>query len=417
MSPATLDLLSWLAFGLTGVAVWAYRSHRDEIAGLAIGAASVAAWPALFLLYFAWKRAARVVAWSAAGIAIALAALSRARPELDAFTFFLTPASAALAAAMLALTFPLRHETRRSARASFELGFVAAIAVLCSAVVFPHQYVWRYWPLVLAPAIATAAVFAAASVVERRREARARKAPPRKDLELSVFFPAYDEGENIGRVVERALEVLPRAAAKFEVIVVDDASRDATPAVAAALAARHPGVVRHVRHPENRGYGGAVKTGLAAARFAHVFFSDGDGQFDLAELPDFLAPLAQGEADAVIGFRRRRRDPPLRLVNAYCWGALVRTLFGIGARDVDCAYKCLPTELVRRLDLKSEGALISTEILAKLERAGCRFAERPVTHLPRERGRATGANLRVILRAFRELFRFRRELARFRLAR
>src|SRR5690606_2815841 len=102
-------------------------------------------------------------------------------------------------------------------------------------------------------------------------------------------------------------------------------------------------------------------------------------------------------------------------VNAYCWGALVRTLFGLGARDVDCAYKVLPTRLVQRLDLKAEGALISTELLAKLERAGCRFAERGVTHLPRVAGTPTGADPRVILRAFVELFRFRRELASFRL--
>jgi glycosyltransferase involved in cell wall biosynthesis len=198
------------------------------------------------------------------------------------------------------------------------------------------------------------------------------------------------------------------------VIVVDDGSRDATAAIVEGIAAGRPGVVRLVRHERNRGYGAAVRSGIDAARHPVVLLTDGDGQFDLRELPGFLRPLSEGRADAVIGWRRRRRDPPRRLLFAYGWGALVRTLFGVPSRDVDCAFKALPTALLRRLDLKSEGALISTEILAKLDRAGCRMVEAPVTHLPREHGAPTGANPRVILRAFQELIRFRRELAGFR---
>ncbi len=371
----------------------------------------------------------------------------------------------ALVLGMLWLTRPLGDEVRRAPRALLEAGLVVAVMLLaspyarkahfvslaiplatCAAYALRHRekspallvlvLVAALLPAVAAPDIlgrdlanrvnaygtftAAALLLAIVSAVAIGRERRAEKAAEAgastsTSLEISVFFPAYNEGANIGPVVERALAELPKVARKFEVIVVDDASKDDTPVVASALAAAHPDVVRHVRHPENRGYGGAVKTGLSEARYGHVFFSDGDGQFDLRELPDFVRPLLSGRADAVIGWRRKRADPFLRLVNAYCWGALVRTLFGLPARDIDCAYKILPTPLVRRLDLKAEGALISTEILAKLDRAGCRIVERPVSHLPRERGAPTGANPKVILRAFKELWRFRRELSRFRL--
>jgi hypothetical protein len=371
--------------------------------------------------------------------------------------------SLALVAAALLLSTPVPGEARRTRRALLELGLVAAVMLVASpyarkahfvTLLLPFAAVASYavetrsrgliaavvlaalLPGLSAPDLlgrelseratafgsfgAAAMVLAGASAVairrERAAERAAREAPAPRDLEISVFFPAYNEGENIGLVVERALDALSRCARRYEVIVVDDCSKDATPEVARALAGKHPDVVRHVRHEVNKRYGGAVKTGLASARYDYVFFSDGDGQFDLSELPEFVRPLGGTGVDAVIGYRRKRRDPFFRLVNAYCWGALVRTLFGIAARDIDCAFKVLPTRVVQRLDLRSTGALISTELLAKLDRAGVRWVERPVTHLPRERGTPTGANPKVILLAFLELWRLRGEIARFRLA-
>jgi hypothetical protein len=460
-----------LVLALVAATVWAYLTHRDEVAGLSAAlAALVKVTPALFLVYFAWKRRWRVVAWGAIGLALfgwAAPALAfggagtgalygefaaRLAGSLDATAPLEVAAVLVLTAGVFLLARPAPDEVRLSRRVLLELGAVSGLLLLASPgarvghfglLVFPiaagavDALDRRRAPLLAVVAAATllaggavtldeavavpllrlaTAMLIAAAVgrirAERDDEARADAAPPPTDLALSVFFPAYNEAENIGRVVEGALAILPRVARRFEVIVVDDASRDGTPEVLRALEAAHPGVVRHVRHEQNRGYGGAVKTGLAEARLDLVFFSDGDGQFDLAELPEFLRPLAGGRADAVIGYRRRRADPFLRKVNAYCWGALVRTLFGVAARDIDCAYKALPAALVRRLGLKAESALISTELLAKLERAGCRIVERPVRHLPRERGTPTGANPRVILQAFKELFKFRRELGR-----
>jgi hypothetical protein len=459
-----------LVLALVVGAIWAYLTHRDEIGGLLAALAMlVKVTPALFLVYFAWKGRWRVVAWSVIGLVLFGVALPAAVfGGADAGRLYgefgerlldslrgTPPLEMAAALAMTALTLflarPAPDEVRLSRRVLLELGAACCLMLLGSPGLQEGHFTLLAVPLATTSAVALegrspaalaaapgAVLLGAAAVVlpplavleasaillivfalvavraERREEDAADAAAPPTDLELSVFFPAYNEGGNIGRVVEGALAVLPRIARTYEVIVVDDASRDDTPEVARALAAKHPDVVRHVRHEKNRGYGGAVKTGLASARYAHVFYSDGDGQFDLSELPAFARPLAGGRADAVIGYRRKRRDPFFRKVNAYGWGALVRTLFGIGARDIDCAYKLLPMSVVRRLELKSEGALISTEILAKMERAGVRIVERPVTHLPRERGTPTGANPKVILRAFKELVKFRRELSGFR---
>ena len=226
-----------------------------------------------------------------------------------------------------------------------------------------------------------------------------------------MFFPARNEEANIGGLVTQALQILPEVARRHEVIVVDDGSRDGTAAVVEQLARTYPDRVRLVRHETSRGYGGAVRTGLASARYRHVFFTDGDGQFDLRDLPHFVTPLSQH--DAVIGYRQRRRDPPHRKLFAYAWGALVRTFFGIGARDIDCAYKVVPSAAARAAQLEADGALVSTELLAKLDRLGCRWAERPVHHFERRHGKSSGADPRVILKAFRELFRFRRKIAHF----
>jgi glycosyltransferase involved in cell wall biosynthesis len=226
---------------------------------------------------------------------------------------------------------------------------------------------------------------------------------------LSIFFPAHNEEGNVARAVASALEILPLVADHHEVIVVDDGSTDRTADIVEEIASGDPRV-RLVRHERNQGYGAALRSGFAASSMEHVFFTDADNQFDLGELPRFLGHLSG--ADVVIGYRIDRQEGRLRRFNGFAWSALVRLLFRIRSRDVDCAYKVVPRELLDRIELGTGGAMISTELLARLQGLGAAIAECGVRHLPREHGQSSGGNLRVIIRAFGEMFRLLGRLRR-----
>lgn len=224
---------------------------------------------------------------------------------------------------------------------------------------------------------------------------------------ISVFFPAYNEEENIRPLTEEAVEVLSGLASEFEVIIVNDGSRDKTGEVADELARRFP-QVRAVHHPKNRGYGGALKTGFASAKLDYVFFTDGDRQFRIAELANLL-PFA-ADHDLVVGYRIQRQDHFMRLVNAKSWNMLCRLMLGVRIRDIDCAFKLFKRSVFDKIHPTSDGAVISTEIFALARIHGLRIKEVGVHHYPRTAGVQTGASLKVILKAFRELFELKRRL-------
>jgi glycosyltransferase involved in cell wall biosynthesis len=223
---------------------------------------------------------------------------------------------------------------------------------------------------------------------------------------LSAFFPAFDEEANVGPMVDALLAVLPEVAARFELIVVDDGSRDRTGPLADALALRHP-ALRVVHHGANRGYGAAVRSGLAAARHEYVFLTDGDRQFEPAEIARLVPHVAT--ADAVIGWRWRRADPLPRRVAGRAWNLLVRTLLGLDVRDVNCAFKLVRRRALAGVTLAADGAAVSAELLVALRARGARIVEVPVSHRPRTRGRATGGRPAVATRALAELLAVRRE--------
>jgi glycosyltransferase involved in cell wall biosynthesis len=224
---------------------------------------------------------------------------------------------------------------------------------------------------------------------------------------LSIVLPCHDEAENVERAIDEATTAGELVADAHEVIVVDDGSSDATRELAAARAAEDPRV-RVLVHEVNRGYGAALRTGFAAARLEWIFLTDADLQFDMGELARF-APLAPS-SDIVAGYRIHRADPPHRLLNAAAWNLLVRRTFDVPVRDVDCAFKLMRRELVQALPLTAEGAMVSTELIARAAQADARFAQLGVTHRPRAAGRPSGASPRVVLRAFRELRAVRAEL-------
>lgn len=215
---------------------------------------------------------------------------------------------------------------------------------------------------------------------------------------LSLVLPAYNEAENIEIVVRRALDVLPQFTTDFEVIVVNDGSRDATPEIIDRLAVEDARV-KAVHHPVNRGYGDAVKSGFKASTCEYVMFMDSDRQFDIADIR-LLSPFVP-LFDVVAGFRMERSDPIIRRINAEIFNLAVRILFGVHLRDLDCAFKVFRGDLIRSLELTSSGALINAEIQGKLRRQGATVVQIGVPHYPRVAGHATGGSLKVILRAMR----------------
>ncbi len=226
--------------------------------------------------------------------------------------------------------------------------------------------------------------------------------------ELSVFFPCYNEEQNIRPLLEQALTVFPRHAAKVEIIIVDDGSKDETRRIAEEFAAVHP-EVRVISQP-NGGYGSALQTGFMNARFSHVFFADADLQFDLN---DFEKLVPHSDADFVIGYRLQRADGFKRVVTMKMLKLWSWVFFGypLYIRDTNCAFKLIKREsLLRLMPLYSSSMLITTELLLRAHRAGMKIAQVGVRHFDRRFGDPTGQNPGVILRAVKDTFALRRKL-------
>jgi len=220
---------------------------------------------------------------------------------------------------------------------------------------------------------------------------------------LSVILPAYDEEALIADTVSTIVSVLSAWMPDFEVLVVNDGSKDRTGEIVADLAASDQHI-RLINHPVNKGYGAALVTGFESVTKELAFFMDSDGQFDIRDLASFF-PLIE-EYGAVLGYRIDRQDTWMRKLNAWGWKQLVRLIFGVRVRDIDCAFKLFRAEFFRTYRLETRGAMINAEILYKLSRAGYTYTEVGVQHLPRRAGKATGAKPSVILRALCEMFIF-----------
>jgi glycosyltransferase involved in cell wall biosynthesis len=221
---------------------------------------------------------------------------------------------------------------------------------------------------------------------------------------LSIVLPCYDEEANVADAIRAAASAAAAVSAEYEIVVVDDGSADATSAVAAKFVERDPRV-RLIVHARNRGYGDALRSGLRAATMPWVLLTDADLQFDMHEVDDFA--LRADSADLIVGWRVMRQDPVRRRTNAAAWNWLVRSMFALPVHDVDCAFKLIRKDVLDSFELESSGAMISTELIVRSLAAGARVTELPVRHRPRVAGEQSGANIRVVLRAFRELARLR----------
>ncbi len=218
---------------------------------------------------------------------------------------------------------------------------------------------------------------------------------------LSVFLPCHNEEGNVQRVVEALECELPKISAQHEIVVVDDGSRDRTGEIADRLAAANPNV-RVVHHPINRGYGAAVISGIHACTQPWVVLCDGDGQFAASDISRLVNKVP--DYDVVVGRRAHRADPLMRRINGKAWTVLMGLLLGIRISDVDCGLKLFRRDLLEGVDLQAKGAMISAELMAQLAGRGANICEVDVRHLPRLTGEQSGASMRVIMRAFKELF-------------
>jgi len=224
--------------------------------------------------------------------------------------------------------------------------------------------------------------------------------------QLSVFFPAYNEEANIKSTVLKAKKVLEKVAREWEIIIVNDGSKDRTKEISEELSHENKHI-KVVTHNPNRGYGGAFKTGFSSAKYPWVTFTDSDGQFDFAEITNFIEKQKETGADLVIGYYKKRQVSKAKILTSKMWEYLVYFMFGLKVTDVDCGFKYVSKKVINSVfPLESErGAFISSEFLIKSKRKGFKIVEIPITHYPRLEGMGTGRKLNVILQSFVDLFK------------
>ena len=229
--------------------------------------------------------------------------------------------------------------------------------------------------------------------------------------ELSAFFPAYNEEKNVVDTVMVAEKVLQKVAGKWEIIIVDDGSKDDTGKIADKLAKNNKNI-RVVHNRPNKGYGGALKSGFEAAKYSWLAFADIDRQFDFSEIKKFIAKQKETGADLVLGIRTERADPFIRKVFTWGWSiVLPRILFGLKVTDYSCGFKMLRKEVyTNSLPLVGEEKVTQIEMLVKAQRAGYKFAEVYVRHYPRKFGHQTGADFKVIFKSVKDLYKLWRKL-------
>lgn len=231
--------------------------------------------------------------------------------------------------------------------------------------------------------------------------------PDNSQITLSVFFPAYYDEHNIGKVTRSAVKILEELKLKdYEIIIIEDGSPDRTGEVADELAGEFP-KVRVIHHTKNMGYGATLKDGFVNAKMDYVFYTDGDNQFDLEEMKKFVALIPF--SDIVVGYRKHKQYSLYRKFTSLCYNYLLKIIFDIHYWDIDCAFKLFKTDLFRKIEIKSIDAFIDAEIMLKANLLDYTVTELGVQHLPRLDGVSTGARPSVILRTIREIFEYRKE--------
>lgn len=221
-------------------------------------------------------------------------------------------------------------------------------------------------------------------------------------LSISAFFPAYNDAGTIASMVVTTLMTLREIASDYEVIVVNDGSRDHTAAVLDELAHLYPDEMRIIHHPQNRGYGGALRTGFASATKEWIFYTDGDAQYDPRELKN-LAALVDGKVDFINGWKIERNDPWLRIIIGRIYQYLIKFLFGLQLKDVDCDFRLMRRSIFDTVNLTFDSGVICVELMKKVQDAGFILTETPVHHFHRAYGRSQFFNFPRLFRVALDL--------------
>ena len=224
---------------------------------------------------------------------------------------------------------------------------------------------------------------------------------------LSVFFPCYNEGKNIQGTINKALPIIKKITKKWEILIINDGSKDNTGEVALRIQKKHPKNIRIITHRPNRGYGAAFKSGFYQSRYPWIVFTDADGQFDFHDIYSLLKKQKSTKADLVIGYYLGRKVPFYRIWGSKVWQLAVFILFGLKVRDIDCGFKLVRKKVIDTIPkLEAErGPFISSEFLIKAKKSGFKIVEQGVSHFSRQNGQATGADLNVILAGLKDLIR------------
>lgn len=228
---------------------------------------------------------------------------------------------------------------------------------------------------------------------------------------VSVFFPCYNDQASIGKLITTTFGVLKKITKKYEIIIIDDGSTDQSREILQKFAKKHP-KLRLIFHKRNRGYGGALKSGFKACRYEYVFYTDGDGQYDVGELP-LLICMMKGEINFVNGIKQARMDPTYRVVIGNIYSFLARWMFWLPIHDVDCDFRLIKADLVKKLKLRSNSGTVCIELVKRAQRKGGKFRQVSITHLKREFGSSQFFRPKHLLTTFLEITRLWLELIVF----
>jgi len=222
---------------------------------------------------------------------------------------------------------------------------------------------------------------------------------------ISVFFPVYNEGENIENTVNNAVKILDKISDNWEIIIVNDGSTDNTLKVSNGLVDRNS-KIKVISHDKNRGYGASLKTGFYNSKYPWICFTDADGQFDFSEIVKLIEKQKETKSDLVIGYYLKRKVSLFTYLSSKLWELIIFIFFGLKVTDIDCGFKLISKRVISNIDsLESErGAFISSELLIKAKNKGFKFVEVGVNHYPRKKGIGTGRKINVIIKSFIDLF-------------